>query len=128
MLCQKCQLREATVHLTSVPDKNAPTSFTQKAVRINVCEACARNREQELVFGVLGLDLGGASLVWEKLQVLDVTPQWTTVRPIRSEDGNAVDNWRFMTERLPEPSWEVGDVVEIGLDSEALKWLTGESN
>lgn len=128
MLCEKGHLREATVHVTGVPDDSASIGATKRGrcFSMSICQTCASNSDEQLLGGVLGMDLGG-SFVWQKLRVLEVTPQWTTVRLIRSEDEHDSENWLLLTARLPKPGWEVGDVVEMALGPGALEWLTGRS-
>jgi hypothetical protein len=92
-----------------------------------LCDACSKAEEQELVFHAFGLP-SQHQLSWERVRVLSITPEWTTLRPLHSDkNGGRPGDWAVLTKRLSMPDIRVGDEVELGMDRDALDWLQGKT-
>lgn len=127
MLCEKCRLREATLSIwvANSSRDSAASADNEPGNRIAVCRLCAHQCEQELAFEAVGLT-PGLELNWERLRVLNVTPEWTTLRLLRSEAGTGLPtDWAVLTARLNMPSLQVGEELELGFSSDTLDWLRG---
>ncbi len=122
MLCEKCQLREATVHLTGRGPIALPSGKPRlvKTFEHHFCEPCAST--SSLVNPALRY---GANAISEKFRVVSVSPEYTRVRLVRTEAQAAPEEWTFLTSRLPPKYAVVGMEFGITCSPEELDQLKG---
>lgn len=119
MLCEKCNEREATVHVTGSSRVAAP-SGVEETFEHHFCESCASN--SQLVNPALGY---GPDAISEKFRVVSVSPEHIRVRLVRTETEAAPVEWSFLTSRLPPQYAIVGMEFEITCSPEELEQLKG---
>src|SRR5262245_62107327 len=122
MLCEKCQQRQATVHITGTR-KVAPLSSgpnIDETIEHHFCELCVST--SPLVNPVLEY---GPNAISEKFRVISVSAERTRVRLVRTESEARPEEWSFVTSRLPPPYAVVGAEFEITCSPEELDYLRG---
>jgi len=122
MLCEKCQQREALVHLTGSRRVAAISDepSVDEAFEHHFCESCASS--SPLVNPALRY---GPDVIREKFRVVSVSPARTRVRLVRTEAEAAPEEWSFLTSRLPPRYAVVGAEFGITCSPEELQQLKG---
>src|SRR5437773_1420300 len=98
MLCEKCQQREAMVHLTGSRriDPSLGELSGNEEFEHHFCETCAS--KSPLVNPALKY---GPNAITEKLKVISVSPERTVVRLVRTETQPKAEEWSLLTSELP---------------------------
>lgn len=122
MLCEQCQQRDATVHLTGSTKVSASSgeADVEEAFEHHFCESCAAS--SPLVNPALRY---GPDVISEKFRVVSVSPEHTRVRLVRTEADAAPEEWSFLTSCLPPQYAVVGMEFGITCSPQELEQLKG---
>ena len=123
MVCETCQQKNATVHLTGSRriETSPGESSSNESFEHHLCESCAANNP--LANPALRR---GPDAICETLRVVNVTVERTVVRLVRTESDAAPEEWTFLTSRLPAEYAAVRLEFEISWSPSFLKRLKGE--
>jgi hypothetical protein len=140
MQCEKCQERNATVHVKRKVDsgENQPT---EAWLEHHLCEECFR-ATPELNPGYAPMmvdercsgDNSHFSYAWghghraETVRVMSTSAHQMVLRVVRSDTDKGPEDWLFLRERMPGPwrKWPVGKEVQLSLSESAFEWLQGK--
>ena len=126
MKCQKCQEREAKVHITgtSTISPRSGGESRNEEFQYHFCTSCAdeynRTRSAQSLFPHLH-----EQPFTERLRVLSITPERTVLRIVRTEDTAAPQEWVLLTSCLPE-GLQVGAEITVTLTPAELQWMRGD--
>jgi hypothetical protein len=112
MMCQKCELKEASVHIAVLPQEGASTGSTE--FTFHFCPECHEQYERER----LAEAFPSEQPVQEQLRVIESTPKFTIVRLVRTESQPS-------PARLPKQYRSVGMEFGIAFTSAQLDYLKG---
>jgi hypothetical protein len=119
MTCQKCELKEASVHIAVLPQEGASRGSTE--FTLHFCPECHEQYERER----LAEAFPSEQPVQEQLRVIESTPKFTVVRLVRTESQPSPQEWRLVTSRLPKQYRSVGMEFGIAFTSAQLDYLKG---
>ena len=122
MLCEKCQQREATVHLTGSTKRSSLSTDVSpdESFEHHFCEPCSSSEP------LVNLKLRyGPDVISENLKVLSVSPERTVVRLVRTEADATPEEWSFLTSRFPQQYAVVGMEFGITCSPQELEHLKG---
>src|SRR5437867_11714800 len=123
MLCEKCQQREAKVHVTGTRRVDAVSgeSNAKRKLWHHFCESCASS--SPLVNPTLNY---GPDAIAEKLRAISVSAERTVVRLVRTEADAVPEEWSLLTSGLPSDYRVVGMEFGITCSPKELQHLKGE--
>ncbi len=126
MLCQLCRQQDATVLIegTQVSRESSGEAESTEEVRFDLCRSCAEGYEQRLTSQSLFPERAEPTLT-EQLRVLSVGAEWTVLRVIRTENEEVPEDWRVLTARLGESSYEAGQEITLVCTPSEVEWLKG---
>ena len=119
MLCEMCQQREATVHVTG-STRQSSISGADRTFEHHLCETCASTSPLLKPAHKYGPDV-----IRERLRVISVSPECTRVRLVRTETGAVPEEWSFVTSRLPPHYAVVGMEFGVTCSHDELEHLKG---
>jgi len=122
MLCEKCQEREAMVHVTGSRrvDSISGEPIANEEFQHHFCELCASS--SPLVNPALRY---GPDAISEKFRVISVSAERTRVRLLRTGAEAEPEEWSVLTSRLPPNCAVVGMEFGITCSPEELEQLKG---
>ena len=112
MLCEKCQQREASTHLTVTVFSGEPSGG--ETCEHHFCASCAASSPLANPKMKYGPDV-----ISEWFRVVGVSADYTKVRLIRNESNAVPEEWSFLTSRLPSQYAVVG--MEFGITCSPLE-------
>ncbi len=138
MRCEKCQQRQATVHLKQ---KGRGATADAQWEEQHLCEECfRRSPECNPGFQPFSMDercsgdLFHFSYAWgpghraATASVVSISPDHMVLRVVASETGSGSEGWIFVLARLPGRwrKWPVGKQVQLSLTKAAFEYLQGK--
>jgi len=126
MVCQKCRLRDASVHVTSWRRPLEPPSAASQDedVDLHFCEECA-SVEAQTNPHLNPLLRCGPGACPRRMRVIDVNPTYTLVKPLSAEPSVVPEELALLTSRLPNDCAVVGLEFEVICNDAQLDWLRG---
>ena len=114
----------ATVHIAEkYGDQLFSSSDRVPSFTLHFCDACGKEHERERF--ARAFPATGESPITEQLRVIEISPEHTIVRLVRTESQPIPENWILVTERLPERFCEVGMEFSITITPSELEYLKG---
>ena len=123
MLCEKCEKRFATVHLSGW---KTTSHASREDFNHHYCEDCAAELEKSdpLLNPLLA---AGPNAKRYKLRVMSVNPEAIVVRRIGTESENEMEDWIFTRSLFPPEDYRrVGMEFEVCCNEAELEWLKGK--
>ena len=124
MRCQKCQDKEATVHIHGERATSPPSGrdASGEVFELHLCEACAKEYRRTKLSRSLFPNEQDEQII-EHVRVLSVTPERTVLRLIRTEVDATPQDWTLLTSRLPKRP--VGTEMTMAFTPSELEWMRG---
>lgn len=126
MLCENCQQRVASVHLSGWRRKLSESGGEERVENFehHFCETCATELKESSPLLNPALSIGPGAQT-EKLRVISVSSERTVVRLVRTEVQGTPEDWSFVTSRLPPKYAVVGMEFEMVFTEAWLERLKG---